>query len=91
MRYVDPRDIVLRDRDEFYVERSWLIMGMLVDLRHWPSMLNGGGFDESFSSWEPWKNLRETEMIHRYLILHGNTPNLWWGVVGVDRMWQLMK
>ena len=31
------------------------------------------GFDESFnSSWEPWKNLRETEMLHRYLILlHG--------------------
>ena len=29
------------------------------------------GFDESFNSWEPWKNLRETEMLHRYLILHG--------------------
>ncbi len=45
-------------------------MGMLVGLIHWPSMLNGGGFDESFNSLEPWKNLRETEMIHRYLILH---------------------
>ena len=29
------------------------------------------GFDESFNSWEPWKNLRETKMLHRYLILHG--------------------
>ena len=29
------------------------------------------GFDESFNSWEPWKNLRETEVLHRYLILHG--------------------
>jgi hypothetical protein len=29
------------------------------------------GFDESFNSWKPWKNLRETEMLHRYLILHG--------------------
>ena len=29
------------------------------------------GFDESFNSWEPWKNLRETEMLYRYLILHG--------------------
>jgi hypothetical protein len=29
------------------------------------------GFDESFNSWEVWKNLRETEIIHRYLILHG--------------------
>jgi hypothetical protein len=30
------------------------------------------GFDdESFNSWEPWRNLRETEMLHHYLILHG--------------------
>jgi hypothetical protein len=29
------------------------------------------GFDESFNSWESWKNLRETEMLRRYLILHG--------------------
>ena len=35
-RYIDPRDIALRDRDELYVEK------ILVDLRHWPSMLNSG-------------------------------------------------
>ncbi len=29
------------------------------------------GFDESFNSSEPWKSLRETEMLHRYLILYG--------------------
>ena len=29
------------------------------------------GFDESFSFWKPWKNLREIEMLHRYFILHG--------------------
>ena len=29
------------------------------------------GFDESFNSWEQWKNLHETEMLHRNLILHG--------------------
>ena len=28
------------------------------------------GFDESFKSCEPWKNLCETEMFHRYLIIH---------------------
>jgi hypothetical protein len=40
---------------------------MLVDLRH----VKWRGFDESFNSWEPWKNLRETEMFHRNLILRG--------------------
>jgi hypothetical protein len=45
---------------------------MLVDLRHWPSIhVKWRGFEESFNSWEPWKNLRETEMLHCYLILHG--------------------
>ena len=29
------------------------------------------GFDESYNTWEPWKNLRETEKLHRYLISKG--------------------
>ena len=29
------------------------------------------GFDDSFNSWEPWKNLRDTEKLYRYLIIHG--------------------
>jgi hypothetical protein len=28
-------------------------------------------FDESFNSWEPWKNLRDTEKLYRHLIIHG--------------------
>ena len=47
-------------------------MGMLVDLRHWPSMLNGGASMNLLTLRNRgWKNLRETEMLHRYLILHG--------------------
>ena len=58
-RYVDPRDIALRDR-EGNVGR---LKALAFHVKWW-------GFDESFNSWKPWKNLRDTEMLHRYLILH---------------------
>ena len=101
-RYVDPRDIALRDREEFFVEKILAHRGDVGRLKTLAFHVKWRGFDKSFKSWKPWKNLRETEMIHRYLILHGlqklipakfqcNTPNLPWGVVGIDRMWRLMK
>ncbi len=70
-RYVDPRDIALRDRDEFYVEKILAHHGDVGRLKTLAFHVKWRGFDESFKSWEPWKNLRETEMLHRYLTLHG--------------------
>ncbi len=71
-RYVDPRDIALRDRDEFFVEKILAHRGDVGRLKTLAFHVKWQSFDESFnSSWEPWKNLRETEMLHRYLILHG--------------------
>ena len=70
-RYVDPRDIALRDREEFFVERILAHRGDVGRLKTLAFHVKWRGFDESFNSWEPWKNLRETEMLHRYLILHG--------------------
>ena len=70
-RYVDPRDIALRDRDEFYVEKVLAYHGDDGRLKTLAFHVKWRGFDGSFNSWEPWKNLRETEMLHRYLVLHG--------------------
>ena len=70
-RYVDPRDIALRDRDEFYVEKILAHHDDIGRLKTLAFHVKWRGFDESFNSLEPWKNLRETEMLHRYLILHG--------------------
>ncbi len=70
-RYVDPRDIALRDRDEFYVEKILAHRGDVGRFKTLAFHVKWRGFDELFNSWEPWKNLRETEMLHRYLILHG--------------------
>jgi hypothetical protein len=70
-RYVDPRDIALRDREEFFVEKILAHRGDVGRLKTLAFHVKWRGFDESFNSWEPWKNLRETEMLHRCLILHG--------------------
>jgi hypothetical protein len=70
-RYVDPRDIALRDRDEFYVEKILAHHGDISRLKTLSFQVKWRGFDESFNSWEPWKNLRETETLHRYLIVRG--------------------
>ena len=70
-RYVDPRDIALRDREEFFVEKILAHRGDVGRLKTLAFHVKWRGFDESFNSWEPWKNLRETERLHRYLILHG--------------------
>jgi hypothetical protein len=70
-RYADPRDIALRDRDEFYVEKILAHRGDVGRLKILAFHVKWRSFDESFNSWEPWKNLHETEMLHRYLILHG--------------------
>ena len=71
-RFVDPRDIIaLCDRDEFYVEKILAHHGDVGRLKTLAFHVKWRGFDESFNSWV-WKNLRETEMLHRYLIiLHG--------------------
>jgi hypothetical protein len=70
-RYVDPRDIALRDRDEFFVEKILAHRGDVGRLKTLAFHVKWRGFDESFNSREPWKNLRETKMLHRYLFLHG--------------------
>ena len=69
--YVDSRDIALRDREEFFVEKILAHRGDVCRLKTLAFHIKWRGFDESFNSWEPWANLRETEMLHRYLIVHG--------------------
>ena len=70
-RFVDPRDIALRDKEEYYVEKILAHRGDIGRLKTLAFHVKWRGFDESFNSWEPWKNLRETEMLHRYLIANG--------------------
>ena len=68
---VDPKDVARRDVDEYYVERIIEHRGDVNRLRTLEFLVKWEGYDESWNSWEPWKNLRLTEALHRYLIENG--------------------
>ena len=63
----DPVDIARRDYLEFFVEE---ILGMTGDMKKLNSLefhVKWIGYDESYNSWEPWKNLRDVAILHDYL------------------------
>ena len=52
-RFVDPRDIALRDRDEYFVEKILAYRGDIGRLTTLVFHVKWRGYDESFNSWEP--------------------------------------
>jgi hypothetical protein len=70
-RFVDPRDIALRDNDEYYVERILAHSGNPTKLKTLQFHVKWRGYDESSNTREPWKNLRKMEKVYRYLISKG--------------------
>jgi hypothetical protein len=69
--HVDPKDVARRDTEEYYVERILEHRGDVKRLRTLEFLVKWEGYDDSWNSWEPWKNLRLTEALHRYLIDNG--------------------
>ena len=63
----NPVDIARRDYLEFFVEK---ILGMTGDIKKLNSLefhVKWIGYDESYNSYEPWKNLRDVAVLHDYL------------------------
>jgi hypothetical protein len=63
----NPVDIARRDYLEFFVEK---ILGMTGDIKKVTTvkfLVKWLGFDDASNSWEPWKNVRDTEQVHVYL------------------------
>jgi len=63
----DPLDIARRDYLEFIVES---ILDMTGDIKRKASLkflVKWLGYDNSYNSWEPWSNVRDTEQLHVYL------------------------
>ena len=52
-RYVDPRDISLRDREEIFFEKILAHRGDVGRFKTLAFHVKWRGFDESFKSWEP--------------------------------------
>jgi len=69
--FLSPQEVMLRDKDEFHIETVLEHRGDDKRLSSLEFKVKWLGFDESFDTWEPWKNLRATTQLHDYLIRQG--------------------
>jgi hypothetical protein len=63
----DPQDIARRDYLEFFVEKILDKRGDLRRKTHLEFLVQWVGYDESFNSWEPYSNIRDTDALHSFL------------------------
>jgi hypothetical protein len=63
----DPLDVARRDYLEFFVEEILDMTGDIKRLQSVKFLVKWLGFDSESNSWEPWKNVRDTEQVHVYL------------------------
>ena len=64
----NPVDVARRDYLEFFIEK---VIGMRGDITRYNSLefhVKWLNYDDTKNSWEPWKNLRCTEQLHKFLI-----------------------
>jgi len=68
--FMDPRQVALRDKSEYMVEKvlAHTDKGKQKKVKDLEFQVKWLGYDDSQNTWEPWKHLRETEALHRYLI-----------------------
>jgi hypothetical protein len=60
----DPLDIARRDYLEFFIEKILAISGDVKKVSILDFHVKWLGYDDTFNLWLPWKNLRETEILH---------------------------
>ena len=66
----NPTDVSRKDYLEFFIETVLAHTGDSKRLSSLQFKIKWLGYDETYNSWEPWSNLREMEILHKYLILN---------------------
>ena len=64
---VDPLDIARRDQMEFFIEKISDHRGKLSHRKSLQFFISWNGYDQSYESWEPYANLRDSDQLHSYL------------------------
>ena len=64
---VDPLDIVRRDQMVFFIEKITDHRGKLSHRKSLLFFVSWMGYDQSYDSWEPYANLRDSDHLHSYL------------------------
>jgi hypothetical protein len=63
----NPVDIARRDYLEFFVEKILEMKGDHRRVNNLSFLVKWLGFDDTYNTWEPWKNVRDTDKVHDYL------------------------
>ena len=64
---VDTLDIARRDQMEFFIEKMSDHRGKLSQRKTLQFFFSWMGYDQSYNSWEPYANLRDSDHLHSYL------------------------
>ena len=64
----DPADIARRDHLEFFIEEILSFKGDIKRVSTLTFHVKWLGYDESYNTWEPWKQLMNTEQLHKFLV-----------------------
>ena len=65
--FVDPLDIARRDQMEFFIEKISDHRGGLSHRKSLQFFVSWMRYDQSYDSWEPFANLRDSDHLHSYL------------------------
>jgi hypothetical protein len=63
----NPVDIARKDYLEFFIEEILEMKGDKKRVSTFSFLVKWLGYDEIYNSWEPWKNIRDTDKVHDYL------------------------
>jgi hypothetical protein len=63
----DPLDIARRDYLEFFIEKILEMAGNVKKVSTIDFKVKWIGYDDTYNLWLPWKDLRDTEILHEYL------------------------
>jgi hypothetical protein len=62
----DPLDIARRDYLEFFIEKILEMVGNVKKVSTLDFKVKWIGYDDTYNLWLPWKDLRDTEILHEY-------------------------
>ena len=65
---VNPQDVARKDYLEFFIEKILQLSGNVKRNSTLEFLVKWTGYDDTFNLWIPYSDLRETEILHKFLV-----------------------